>query len=139
MTTCSSSPPGGAHKGEVVPNVIVASETRDWPFALPDVEVTDARSYLTRPEFTNMRGVRLFNLCRSYRYQSTGYYVSLLAEARGHKPLPSVTTIQDLKSQTMVRLVSEELEELIQETLAPIHADKFTLSIYFGKNPAPRD
>jgi glutathione synthase/RimK-type ligase-like ATP-grasp enzyme len=121
-----------------VPIVIVASEVKDWPFDLPDVEVTDARSYLTRPDYSTMRGVRLFNLCRSYRYQSTGYYVSLLAEARGHKPLPSVTTIQDLKSQTMVRLVSEDLEELIQESLAPIHGDKFTLSIYFGRNMVRR-
>jgi glutathione synthase/RimK-type ligase-like ATP-grasp enzyme len=121
-----------------VPIVIVASEVKDWPFELPDVEVTDARAYLTRPDYSTMRGVRLFNLCRSYRYQSTGYYVSLLAEARGHKPLPSVTTIQDLKSQTMVRLVSEDLEELIQESLAPIHGDKFTLSIYFGRNMVRR-
>lgn len=121
-----------------MPIVIVASDVKDWPFELPDVEVADARSYLTRPEYSNLRGVKLFNLCRSYRYQSTGYYVSLLAEARGHKPLPSVTTIQDLKSQTMVRLVSDDLEELIQESLAPIHADKFTLTIYFGKNLARR-
>ena len=121
-----------------MPIVIVASEVKDWPFELPDVEVTDARSYLTRPDYSTMRGVRLFNLCRSYRYQSTGYYVSLLAEARGHKPLPSVTTIQDVKSQTMVRLVSEDLEELIQESLAPIHGDKFTLSIYFGRNMVRR-
>src|SRR5439155_13128950 len=102
------------------------------------VEVVDARSYLTRPEYSDMRGVKLFNLCRSYRYQSEGYYVSLLAEARGHKPLPSITTIQDLKSQSMVRLVSDDLEEIIQESLAPIQADKFTLTIYFGKNLAKR-
>lgn len=121
-----------------MPIVIVASEVKDWPIELPDVEVTDARSYLTRQDYSNMRGVRLFNLCRSYRYQSTGYYVSLLAEARGHKPLPSVTTIQDVKSQTMVRLVSDDLEELIQESLAPIQSDKFTLSIYFGRNMVRR-
>jgi glutathione synthase/RimK-type ligase-like ATP-grasp enzyme len=82
--------------------------------------------------------VKLFNLCRSYRYQSEGYYVSLLAEARGHKPLPSVTTIQDLKSQSMIRLVADDLDEIIQQSLAPIHADKFTLTIYFGKNLARR-
>src|SRR5687767_5658345 len=85
-----------------------------------------------------MRGVKLFNLCRSYRYQSEGYYVSLLAEARGHKPLPSITTIQDLKSQVMVRLVSEDIEEIIQESLESIQAKDFTLSIYFGKNVAKR-
>ena len=28
---------------------------------------------------------KVFNLCRSYRYMSSGYYVSLLAGARGHR------------------------------------------------------
>jgi glutathione synthase/RimK-type ligase-like ATP-grasp enzyme len=121
-----------------VPIVIVANDPKDWPFHIPNVEVVDARSYLTRTEFSDMRGVKLFNLCRSYRYQSAGYYVSLLAEARGHRPLPSITTIQDLKSQSMIRLVSDDLEEIIQESLGPIHADKFTLTIYFGKNLAKR-
>ncbi len=121
-----------------MPILIIANDPKDWPFQIPNVEVVDARAYLTLPEHSDTRGVKVFNLCRSYRYQSTGYYVSLLAEARGHKPIPSVTTIQDLKSQTMVRLVSDDLEELIQESLAPIHAERFTLTIYFGKNLAKR-
>jgi len=121
-----------------VPILIVANNPREWPFEIPNVEVVDARTYLTRPEFSEMRGVKVFNLCRSYRYQSIGYYVSLIAEARGHRPLPSITTIQDIKSQSMVRLVSDDLEDLIQESLAPIQSDKFTLSIYFGKNLAKR-
>lgn len=121
-----------------MPFVIVTNSPKAWPIQLPNVEVIDARSYLTRPEYSDKRGIKLFNLCRSYRYQSAGYYVSLLAEARGHKPLPSIATIQDLKSQAMVRLVSEELEELIQKSLAPIQSNAFTLSIYFGRNLARR-
>lgn len=118
--------------------LIVVSDTRQWPLELPNVEVVDARSYLTRAEYNGLRGVKLFNLCRSYRYQTIGYYVSLLAEARGHKPLPSVTAIQDLKNQAMVRLVSEELDELIQKSLAPLQGDRFALSVYFGRNLARR-
>jgi glutathione synthase/RimK-type ligase-like ATP-grasp enzyme len=118
--------------------LIVANDPKHWPFQIPDVDVVDARSYLTGAEYSDMRGVKLFNLCRSYRYQSIGYYVSLLAEARGHKPLPSVTTIQDLKTQSMIRLVSDELEDLIQKSLASVQSAKFTLSIYFGRNTAKR-
>ena len=88
-----------------MPILIVTNSPKDWPAQSENVEVVDARAYLTKPEYSELRGVKLFNLCRSYRYQSTGYYVSLLAEARGHKPLPSITTIQDLKSQAMVRFV----------------------------------
>jgi glutathione synthase/RimK-type ligase-like ATP-grasp enzyme len=121
-----------------VPTLIVANDPKDWPLEIPNVETVSAKAYLTRPEYSNMRGIKVFNLCRSYRYQSTGYYVSLLAEARGHKPTPSITTIQDLKSPAMARLVSDDLEELIQKCLAPIQSDKFTLSIYFGRNLAHR-
>jgi glutathione synthase/RimK-type ligase-like ATP-grasp enzyme len=118
--------------------LIVVDNPAKWPFAIAGVDVVEARSYLTRPEYSEMRGVKLINLCRSYAYQTSGYYVSLLAEARGHKPLPSVTTIQDMKSQAFVRLVSDDLDDLIQQSLAPIQSDKFTLSIYFGRNMAKR-
>jgi glutathione synthase/RimK-type ligase-like ATP-grasp enzyme len=37
-----------------------------------------------------------------------------------------------------VRLVSEELEELIGKSLAAIKSDTFTLSVYFGRNMAKR-
>ncbi len=118
--------------------LIVANDPKTWPFQIPDVEVVDARSYLTLPEYSDRRGVKVFNLCKSYKYQSAGYYVSLLAEARGHKPLPCITTIQDLKSQAMVRLISDDLDELIQKSLHPLHGGEFTLSIYFGRNMTKR-
>ncbi|MDH4233362.1 MAG: RimK-like ATPgrasp N-terminal domain-containing protein, partial [Nitrospirota bacterium] len=73
-----------------------------------------------------------------YRYQSIGYYVSLLAEARRHKPVPTITTIQDLKSQSIVRAYSDELDELMQKSLAPLQSKEFVLSIYFGRNLAKR-
>ncbi len=118
--------------------LIVVNNVAEWKFHIPGVEVIDAWSYLTRPEYGALRTVKLFNLCRSYRYQTAGYYVTLLATARGHKPLPSITTIQDMKSQTMVRFVSDDLDDLIQHTLAPIHSDEFALSVYFGRNLAKR-
>lgn len=118
--------------------LIIADSQKDWPFRIPDADVVDAWSYLTQPHFSELRGVKVFNLCRSYRYQTVGYYVSLLAEARGHKPLPSISTLQDLRSQAMMRSVTEELEDLIQNSLGPIQSERFTLSIYFGRNLAKR-
>ncbi len=117
---------------------IVVNQPKNWPLKISDVKVISARSYLTDTQYSTMRNVRIFNLCRSYRYQSIGYYVSLLALARGHKPIPSVETIQDIKSNVIIRLVSDELEELIQKSLKPIQSQQFTLSVYFGKNMAKR-
>src|SRR4051812_26977163 len=121
-----------------MPILIVVNNTSEWEFEIPDVEVVDARTYLTKPEYGDLRGVKLFNLCRSYRYQTLGYYVTLLATARGHKPSPNIVTVQDMKSQTVVRFVSDDLDELIQKSLAPIGSEKFTLSVYFGRNVARR-
>ncbi|MDR2876487.1 MAG: RimK-like ATPgrasp N-terminal domain-containing protein, partial [Chromatiales bacterium] len=117
---------------------IVVNNPEDWPLHVHGAEVVAAKTYLSDPRFMDMRGVKIFNLSRSYRYQSLGYYVSLLAEARGHKPLPSVNTIQDMKSQTITRFVSDDLFELIQKSLAPIKSEEFVLSIYFGRNVAKR-
>ncbi|MCO6456588.1 MAG: RimK family protein [Pirellulaceae bacterium] len=118
--------------------LIVVDDPQQWPFEIPSVEVVPARAYLTSERFASSRGMKVFNLCRSYRYQTAGYYVSLLAEARGHRPLPSVTTIQDLRSRGMARLISADLEDLIQKTLSPLQSEKFALSIYFGRNMAKR-
>ncbi len=122
--------------------LIIVDEPADWPLDIPGVSVIAARAYLTDPFYadgighpsgpTMSRSVKIFNLCKSYRYQSSGYYVSLLAEARGHKPLPKVGTIEDLQSQNLVRYLTEDLAELIQRVLAPLTTDDFVLEIYFG-------
>ncbi|MFA4985464.1 MAG: RimK family protein [Candidatus Brocadiia bacterium] len=117
---------------------IVVSNPKYWPLKISNAEVIPAKQYLTDPRFLESRGVKVFNLCRSYRYQTTGYYVSLLAEARGHKPSPSISAIQDMKSLTIVRMVSDDLDEIIQSSLKPIQSREFTLSVYFGKNVAKR-
>ncbi|HKI99239.1 MAG TPA: RimK family protein [bacterium] len=119
-------------------NLIVVENRRRWPLAISGVEVVSAREYLTEPRFSELRGAKVFNFCRAYGYQSVGYYVSLLAAARAHKPMPSVETIQDLRLSPLVRMVSEELDALIQRSLAPLKSGRFMLNIYFGRNMAKR-
>jgi glutathione synthase/RimK-type ligase-like ATP-grasp enzyme len=114
--------------------LIIVNNPNDWTFNVKGAEVVSARDYITDSSFFDLRDVRIFNLCRHYRYQSTGYYVSLLAEARGHKAIPSNMTMQDFKAQTIVKSISEDIEDLIQLSLHDLKTDKFTLSIYFGRN-----
>lgn len=118
--------------------LVVVNNPNDWQLDVPGIQVVSARQYLTDPSFSEMEKAKIFNLCRSYRYQANGYYVSLLAAARGHKPLPNVATMQDMKSQTIIRFVSDDLDELIQQSLGHIRSSEFTLSIYFGRNIAKR-
>lgn len=118
--------------------LIVVEKPQNWPLAIPDTEVVAATDYLTNPRFIELKRAKVFNLCKSYGYQSAGYYVSLLAAARGHRPLPSVTTMQDLRQSSLVRIASETTELLVQQTLAPIKSNRFVLSIYFGRNMTKR-
>ena len=118
--------------------ILVMERPENWPLEIPGCEVVLARSYLTDPAWSTRRGVKVFNVCRSYRYQSVGYYVSLLAEARGHKPLPSVSTIQDLKTPAVVKVLSEDLNAMVQKSFGELASDEFPLSIYFGENLAKR-
>lgn len=114
-------------------SLVIVNNVKDWNLDIANVEVVPAKTYLTDSEFAEIRNVRIYNLCRSYRYQSIGYYVSLLAEARGHKVFPSVTTIQDLKSQSVIRIMSDELDQIIQKSLEKVKTPTFDLDIYFGQ------
>lgn len=119
-------------------NLVIAENPKNWSLELRDATMISARQYLTDPTYFDAQGLRVFNLCRSYRYQSVGYYVSLLAMARGHRALPSIETIQDLKSPTLTRIVAGDLEDLFQKSLRHVEADHYTLSVYFGRNLAKR-
>ncbi|MFN3603727.1 MAG: RimK family protein [Leptonema sp. (in: bacteria)] len=93
-----------------------------------------AKDYISNVSILNEEKTLIVNLCSSYRYQSIGYYVSLLAIARNHKPLPEVLQIQDFTSIKVIRKIMNQLSSLIEKSLCSISGNHFELSIYFGKN-----
>lgn len=119
-------------------NYIVVNNRKKWQFNIPGIEVISARDYLLQQEFIKMRGARIFNLCKTYRYQSVGYYVSLIALARGHKSFPDINTIQEMKEPHVIRVIAEDIDSTIQRSLSHIQSESFVLSIYFGKNLSKR-
>jgi len=121
-----------------VKGILVIENAQRWPLRLEGVDVVSARDYLRGGDWSGRRGLRVYNLCRTYGYQTLGYYVSLLAAARGHRPIPTVETLQDLRLAPVVRLVSEQLQTLIQKSLARLKGPRFELSVYFGRNLAKR-
>ncbi len=118
--------------------LVVVTEVADWPLEMSDVAVVSAREYLTAPEFGDRRRSRVINLCRSYRYQKSGYYVSLLGQARGHRPTPALSTIQDAKSAAVTRLLSEELRTAIDDALTANDGAEVVLCVYFGRESLGR-
>lgn len=121
-----------------VTNLLVVDNPSRWTLAAQEVEVVSARDYLAGTRFQkSSSGARVFNLCRSYSYQSMGYYVSLLAEARGHRAIPDVGTLRDLRSAAVVRARGEEIDGIVQESLRLLEADEFSLRIVFGETASP--
>jgi glutathione synthase/RimK-type ligase-like ATP-grasp enzyme len=118
--------------------LIVTDRKQDWPFELPGSAVLSARDYLAEPDTGAHADVQVINLCRTGRYQGRGYYVSLLAEARGHRPLPEVKTVEDLKSDAHLQALSDKLDTLADDTLNHDASDRFELDVYFGRDPAER-
>ena len=117
--------------------LIVIDRKHEW-FEAPDAAVVTARDYLADPESGSEDGARVLNLCRTGRYQGRGYYVSLLAEARGQRPMPDVKTIGDLKSETYVQALWAKVAPLVQQAFDREESDRFELDAYLGKDPAKR-
>jgi glutathione synthase/RimK-type ligase-like ATP-grasp enzyme len=117
-------------------HVLLVEQRSDWKPHFPNLPVISARDYLNLPEYSAKKQLRVINLCRSYRYLSVGYYCSLLAEARGHKVIPTVRTIQDLSRRSIYTLTTEDLDELVQKVFgrrkAVLQPTAYAATICFG-------
>lgn len=115
-------------------SLIIINQPKKWNFSIPGVEIISPKEYLTNPRYLEEKNTKIYNLSKSYKYQSEGYYVSLLAMARGHKVMPGISTLLDMKSQAVISVIEHDLDEIIQKSLKKESSKKYTLSIYFGKN-----
>ena len=118
--------------------VLVTDNPKSWEFLGHLAPIVLATDYLSDESYHQNKSLRIINLCQSYNYQTIGYYVSLLAQARDHKAIPSVLSIQDVLSSSISKYISQDIEEEIQHSLHDIKGDEFILSLYFGQNMAKR-
>jgi glutathione synthase/RimK-type ligase-like ATP-grasp enzyme len=115
--------------------LFVVDRPQDWPFAIAGTQVASPRDYLTDPAYSNGLECRVINLCRCDRYQGSGYYVSLLADARGHRPLPEVKSVEDLQSAPLLRALAREVDALLEDAIAADAGDEVRIDAYFGRDP----
>ena len=115
--------------------VILVDQPRDLPNAETPHKVISTSEYLARPRLFDMGRPKLVNLARSYAYQSKGYYASLLAEARGHRVVPTVETMLELREQKLYEHALPDLEDELNR--CALRADfqpdgEFKLLVCFG-------
>ncbi len=113
----------------------MVEKASDWGSYFPSDNVVAAQDYLKESISLDDERVQVINLCRSYKYLGIGYYVSLLAEARGHKVIPSVRTINDLRKRALYGLDIEDLNQKLTNFLPAGGRDTTDLGVlvYFGE------
>ena len=113
--------------------LIVTENPNNWKFQIEGVQVITPAEYLGEKQYLNVKNIKILNFCRSYQYQSMGYYVSLLAEARGHKVMPRISALQDFRYPSLIREDSLDFDELIQEAFKQIEEKTIEMRIYLGR------
>ena len=119
--------------------VIVVDLQKDLPNADTPHKVITTKDYLARPQLFRGDRPKIINLSRSYAYQSQGYYASLLAEARGHRVMPTVETILELSARGLYEHALPELEDTLNKTAKKAGGElPGRLMVCFGAVADPR-
>ncbi|MFH5882289.1 GNAT family N-acetyltransferase [Liberiplasma polymorphum] len=116
-----------------ISNIVVIDYSIEWLESIDTIRVVKAEDFISDEKYQNAKGLRVFNMCSSYEYQTLGYYVSLLASARNLRVIPNVTTIKDFTDTLIIESIGDEVNDLIQKSLKTIRSTTFTLYVYFGK------
>jgi glutathione synthase/RimK-type ligase-like ATP-grasp enzyme len=117
--------------------LILVDQDRDFSNADTPHKVMNTRDYLSRPQLFRETKPKIINLARSYGYQGTGYYCALLAEARGHRIMPTVESMTELSRKTLYEHALPELEASLRRCLekSPGRSTEATLKfiVCFGQ------
>jgi glutathione synthase/RimK-type ligase-like ATP-grasp enzyme len=118
-------------------HIVIVENKKDWKDSYPSIDVVTAREYLDKTGAVRGRNLRLINFCRSYKYLSTGYYCSLLSEARQQKIIPAVRTLTDLARKSIYSLNVEALDDQVNKFFnrqkSAITGDRLEIDVFFGE------
>ena len=116
-----------------MPKLIITENPNSWNIHLEGVTVVSPTEYISSDKYQTASNIKIINLCKSYQYQSSGYYVSLLSEARGHKVIPNISTVQDFRFPSLIREDAQDFDDLIQQTFKNEKAESIDFCVHLGK------
>lgn len=119
-------------------NVAIVDQKIDWLTRIPNLEVISAETFLNDTSYQYAKELRVFNFCTKLGYQTIGYYVSLLASARGLRAIPNVATLEDATDETITKSLGDEVFDLIQESFKHSTRKEIVLRVIFGRTTPPR-
>ena len=97
--------------------ILIADDLRDLAALGAPFRMMTTRDYVLQPKLLSGARPKIINLARNYNYQTDGYYASLLAEARGHRVVPTVETLLDLYDRDLPEDTISALEERLNKDL----------------------
>lgn len=112
--------------------LVLLDNLTDWKPYYKSSSILTVSDYLKHKSL-GKESKLVINLSSNYNYNSEGYYCSLLAQARGHKIIPGVETINKIESGSGIRMDSS-LQKLCYQWIQKneIKDDTWHLNIYFG-------
>ena len=116
--------------------VILVDTPKDFPNADTPHKVITTKDYLARTNLFRGTRPKIINLSRSFAYQSRGYYCSLLAEARGHRVIPSVETMVDLGARQLYAQAAARTRRRARQGASPrptTRPCRTRILVYFGE------
>ncbi|QRN85766.1 GNAT family N-acetyltransferase [Clostridia bacterium] len=113
-------------------NIIVSDDPSIAVYDNDYVEIISSEEYIYNVRFQKTSNFRIFNMSDSYRYQSKGYYVSLLASARDHRVIPSVATMQDVTSVPLMNCFADEYNTILNDELRQLEKDTVEYTLVLG-------
>jgi glutathione synthase/RimK-type ligase-like ATP-grasp enzyme len=122
-------------------HLIVVEDAKDWTLEGEGIQIIDFQSFLLAAHSPG--NVRVINMCRGYPYLGSGYYCSLMAEARGQRSLPSVRTINDLSRRALYSLDLGDLMPRLDKLVAKLESGKkgdhqeLRFMVFFGRSQIP--
>lgn len=114
--------------------IIVLDSLDQWTPYYQTESVITAAQYLQDDALSHYSQL-VINLCQNLSYSSEGYYCSLLAQARNHKIIPSVETLNRLDAGATIRLASSLLRLCTcqKSPSDPVDSNQFHRDLFFGK------
>ncbi|WP_028294248.1 RimK family protein [Oceanobacter kriegii] len=120
---------------------VVVDDLNDWAPYYPSQDVITFEQYLALESDVSDQKVRVLNCCRNSTALGKGYYCSLLAEARGHSVIPSITVFNDVRRKSLLALQLEGLDQALDAELEATDASskQFNFQVFFGSVAGHQD
>ncbi|RUO40100.1 RimK family alpha-L-glutamate ligase [Aliidiomarina taiwanensis] len=118
--------------------LVILDNLSDWQPYHPSQAIISATDYIS--SFDDKHRGPVINLCSDITYLSSGYYVSLLAQARGQRTLPPISTMNDVANVARYQLPVKDLHKQLTKYVSLYledQAEQLEFLICFGRCQCP--